>query len=111
MTDKIYIIAISGVETYRIEHVCASEDTARKRFRELKISMLQEELGYAMAEIADYTNGEWIYAEYPEEKDKWLEFSLRHYEERIKLYSACTFEKAVPSTREKPICSVYDLER
>ncbi len=61
MSDKVYIVAVSGVETYWIRHVCASEETAKKRFKELKISMLQEELGSIMVDIDDYNNNGCIY--------------------------------------------------
>jgi hypothetical protein len=110
MINKVYIVAVSGVETYWIKHICASETTARKRFKELKISMLQDILESIMYEITEYINNDGIYKEYPNEKEEYLKFHMESCNENIKMTSACTFEKATTWIHDKPVCNIYELE-
>ena len=112
MSRNVYIVAESGVETYWIKHICASESTARKKFKELKISMLQEELESIMVDIDDYNNSKYFYEDCKtqQEKDEHLAFHMEAIQKTIKLYANCTFEKAATSIHDKPVCDIYDLE-
>jgi hypothetical protein len=111
MIDKVYIIVISGVETYWIKHVCNSEERARERFKELKISMLQEILSDIMFEINEYVTNEGIYKEIDiAERERWVQFNMKDSDEKIKRIAGCTFEKASTSIHDKPVCDVYILD-
>jgi len=110
MSNNVYIVVVTGVETYWIKHICASEATARKRFKELKISMLQDALGSIMFDITEYVNNDGIYEVYPQEKEEYLQFAMKDRQESVKMLSACTFEETASSIHDKPACHLYELE-
>jgi len=109
--NKVYVIKIAGCEGFCIEHICASESTARRRFKDVKLHMLQRELHSIMFTLNDYIHGECIFAnESTEEKNDHLQFSMEQHQKMIQMYDECTFDHVAESCQDKPVCSTYDLE-
>jgi len=110
MMKKVYIISNDGMDWSQIKHVCGSEETARKRFKELKIELLQACLAAIMFEINEYINNVGIYEKYADEKDVYLQFCLECIEKTIKTLTECTFEQRVRVMVDQPVCTIYDVE-
>jgi len=87
-----------------IKHVCGSEKTARKRFKDLKIEMLQVQLEMIMFSINEYIKNTY------EETDLTLEFELKQIEKNIKTLTECTFEHRIRVMVDQPTCAIHELE-
>jgi len=106
---KIYIIAEEAMDWYTIKHICGSEKTARKRFKDLKIEMLQRQLEMIMFAITEYINDAHLFKN-KKEQDDVLKINLKMSEEAIKVLTRCTFEHRIRVMIDQPSCTVYYLE-
>jgi hypothetical protein len=104
---RAYIVAISGVDTFSIVNVCASEKTARKRFKELKITMLLDEISSIMFSISECNEGR--YDEFIDGKDD-LDFIFDGHTRNLERISNSTFEKPVAGYLDVPYCKICKLE-
>ena len=42
MTKQVYIVALTGIELYEVQHVCLREETAREKFTDLRINLIKQ---------------------------------------------------------------------
>ena len=94
---KVYVIADAGIEHYAVPHVCASEETARKRFDEVRIKLLNE------AKHMDEFCKE-------KAKKKHREGIDDMYEENIAVLEKTTFDDVGSMLFEHPVWETYELE-
>lgn len=109
--EKVYVVAILGVETYCIDCICASEETARKRFSSLKLRMIGEQLQATVSEASEYQKKKGEYKDFSDkESARQVKFCMKSIRDYIEILDNCKFDRCVRSVHVKPVCDIYNLE-
>ena len=95
---KVWLIWIVSVSGAHVNHVCSTEEKARKRFEDVKKEIIKE-----MEELLD--------ADYEEEE--YREMQLKDLERRRSVLNAITFDNFEPGNwyvHDKPWWEVREVE-
>jgi len=90
---KVYIVADAGIEHFSVRHVCVSEETARKRFEEVRITLLNNAIDMQK-----------FYAKKAKSSDNL-------YDEIVAVLENTTFDSVESMLSEYPIWKAYELEQ
>lgn len=88
---KVYLVAIADVDTFSLKHACLSEETAHKRFHEVRREIMTENLG-----MIEHDKEEGI------DPTMWIEMNRR--------LESLTPDGDIKECGERPVIEVMELE-
>ena len=94
---QVYVIADAGIEHYAVQHVCISEETARKRFDDVRVKLLNEAIRMH----------KWCEKEDKREGRDWRDNT---YDENVEVLEKTTFDNVESMLFEHPVWTTYELE-
>jgi hypothetical protein len=93
---KVYVVTVAGMDWQSILHICISEETARKRFEEVREKLLAEAIRMQKfseeRNIRKHRNSDDLYAD------------------AIEMHQNTTFDDQLANMHEHVICETYTLE-